>query len=276
MRHGTSFRRRLSARHAGAAPHSAVAELGVVRRCYAQTQTTNMKSLRVLITTSIAGIIVSAGFTSCNKPSSQPIAETTPVPLPPPPVSAPPPLAVSSATPPPATPQPNYLAPDGVFFLIVATSVETKDGIAGLPPGTRAVKQPDGRYLAGGHLVELRPDQVTNDLRIASRIAGADQAAQAQIRQASASEAKALERQRQEQAQQQAAADQVGMAAKAKSAAQRQARIAVLCKEIAEARSAKANWSVKYDSEELNVLNTKIRALQQELSRLGVGGSALE
>jgi len=32
VRHGTCFRRRLSARHAGAAPHSAVAELGVVRR----------------------------------------------------------------------------------------------------------------------------------------------------------------------------------------------------------------------------------------------------
>ena len=34
MRHGTCFRRRLSARRAGAAPHSAVAELGVVRRRY--------------------------------------------------------------------------------------------------------------------------------------------------------------------------------------------------------------------------------------------------
>ena len=33
MRHGTCFRRHLAARHAGAAPHSAVAELGVVRRC---------------------------------------------------------------------------------------------------------------------------------------------------------------------------------------------------------------------------------------------------
>ena len=32
VRHGTCFRRRLSAHHAGAAPHSAVAELGVVRR----------------------------------------------------------------------------------------------------------------------------------------------------------------------------------------------------------------------------------------------------
>ena len=36
MRHGTCFRRRLSAHHAGAAPLSAVAELGVVRRRYAR------------------------------------------------------------------------------------------------------------------------------------------------------------------------------------------------------------------------------------------------
>ena len=38
--HGTCFHRRLSARHAGAAPHSAVAELGVVRRSsrHARTQ----------------------------------------------------------------------------------------------------------------------------------------------------------------------------------------------------------------------------------------------
>ena len=38
MRHGTCFRRRLSAHHAGAAPHSAVAELGVVRRRYARPE----------------------------------------------------------------------------------------------------------------------------------------------------------------------------------------------------------------------------------------------
>ena len=34
MRHGTCFHRRLSAHHAGAAPPSAVAELGVVRRSF--------------------------------------------------------------------------------------------------------------------------------------------------------------------------------------------------------------------------------------------------
>ncbi|MCX6980363.1 MAG: hypothetical protein NTV08_06375 [Verrucomicrobia bacterium] len=39
VRHGTCFRRRLSAHRAGAAPHSAVAELGVVRRFTAMTRT---------------------------------------------------------------------------------------------------------------------------------------------------------------------------------------------------------------------------------------------
>ena len=37
MRHGTCFHRRLSAHQAGAAPHSAVAELGVVRRLRTHT-----------------------------------------------------------------------------------------------------------------------------------------------------------------------------------------------------------------------------------------------
>ena len=44
MRHGTCFRRRLSTHHAGAAPHSAVAELGVVRRLRASSVITNKKS----------------------------------------------------------------------------------------------------------------------------------------------------------------------------------------------------------------------------------------
>ena len=45
MRHGTCFRRRLSARHAGAAPHSAVAELGVVRRRYAHPENEAIMSI---------------------------------------------------------------------------------------------------------------------------------------------------------------------------------------------------------------------------------------
>jgi translation elongation factor EF-Tu-like GTPase len=41
VRHGTCFHRRLAARHAGAAPHSAVAELGVVRRLRTRPVNTN-------------------------------------------------------------------------------------------------------------------------------------------------------------------------------------------------------------------------------------------
>ena len=44
-RHGTCFRRRLSTRHARAAPASAVAELGVVRRGYAPVSVGSMTNL---------------------------------------------------------------------------------------------------------------------------------------------------------------------------------------------------------------------------------------
>ena len=54
MRHGTCFRRRLSASHAGAAPHSAVAELGVVRRLHTLPVNTISKTL-VFAVTYIAG-----------------------------------------------------------------------------------------------------------------------------------------------------------------------------------------------------------------------------
>ena len=46
MRHGTCFRRRFAAHHAGAAPHSAVAELGVVRPL--RNHTNSMKHLLLL------------------------------------------------------------------------------------------------------------------------------------------------------------------------------------------------------------------------------------
>ena len=48
MRHGTCFRRRLSTRRAGAAPCSAVAELGVVRRFRANFMTDNEKIFELL------------------------------------------------------------------------------------------------------------------------------------------------------------------------------------------------------------------------------------
>lgn len=91
------------------------------------------------------------------------------------------PVALKAATA-PATPVENFLAPEGVYFLTSAVSVETAEGITGLRPGTRALKQADGRYLADGHVVELRSEQLTNDTRFAARVAGADESAQTAIR----------------------------------------------------------------------------------------------
>ena len=56
MRHGTCFRRRLSARHAGAAPHSAVAELGVVRPL--RTLTMNPKAIKTVMIGALALVAI--------------------------------------------------------------------------------------------------------------------------------------------------------------------------------------------------------------------------
>jgi len=78
----------------------------------------------------------------------------------------------------------HQFAPPGVFFLLSPVSVTTDDGITGLRPGTRLIQRADGRFTAEGLTLELRSDQITRDLQVAARIAGADQAAQAAIRQA--------------------------------------------------------------------------------------------
>ncbi len=86
-----------------------------------------------------------------------------------------------------ATPAPNYLAPSGVFFLLAQVSIETPSGITGLRPGTQLQQTSPGEFTApDGHKLTLRPDQVTNDLRIAQQIAGADAAAQNALRRMSA------------------------------------------------------------------------------------------
>jgi len=93
---------------------------------------------------------------------------------------------------PAATPAPRRLAPDGTFFLLVKKSIETDSGIIGLRPGTRVTHQPDGKYAAEGQTFELQPGEITNDLDLAARIAGADARAQAAIRQALAQRAAPL------------------------------------------------------------------------------------
>lgn len=88
-----------------------------------------------------------------------------------------------------ATPEPvqNWTAPDGVYFMTRQTSLETPDGLVGLRPGTKVRKQADGRFITDDQrVVQLPPDSVTNDLRIAQRVAAQDQQTQAAIRQATA------------------------------------------------------------------------------------------
>lgn len=120
---------------------------------------------------------ITLAFSACNRPAPEPpvveqplVVQATPAPTPEP----------TPATP---TPEPNYFAPEGVFYLVTSASIETSDSVTGLYPGTRVVKQPDGRYLADGYkiAIELRSNQVTNDLRVANRIISA-QAADAERR----------------------------------------------------------------------------------------------
>ncbi|MDB6174321.1 MAG: hypothetical protein JWL59_3632 [Chthoniobacteraceae bacterium] len=127
--------------------------------------------------------------------ASEPVMEADPV------VEKPAPLVQTESLPPTppvavATPAPNYFAPEGVYFLLAATSVETEDGIVGFKPGSEALKQANGKYRVGEHEIELRPDQLTNDLRIAGSLANADAAAQAAIR-SSGQVGAAVERERQ-------------------------------------------------------------------------------
>jgi hypothetical protein len=127
-----------------------------------------------------AAALATASFAACDKPianEDQPDAEL-------PVVAQSTPAATPVATPSVATPEPNYFAPPGVYYLVATSSVETPEGIVGLAPGTRLQKVAPGKYTAAGHQLELRDSQVTNDTRIAQRVAGADQAAQAALRQA--------------------------------------------------------------------------------------------
>lgn len=66
-------------------------------------------------------------------------------------------------------------------------SIETDSGITGLRPGTVVQQRSPTEYTTPeGQKLTLRPDQVTNDLRIARQVAGADAAAQATLARISA------------------------------------------------------------------------------------------
>jgi hypothetical protein len=122
------------------------------------------------------------GLASCKKPAVDvavepepvPVAAATPAPATPPPIK---PLAA-------ITPVPELLAPPGIYFLIQKASIVTDDGIIGLKPGQGLRQVSPGTYEANGQTVQLRDDQVTNNLRIARKFAAADAASQTALRQA--------------------------------------------------------------------------------------------
>ncbi len=118
----------------------------------------------------------------CSKKSAEPEPPAeTPAPVavatPPPPAAAP----VASIS---ATPAPKRLTPAGTFYLLVKKSVETADGVTGFKPGTLVKQEADGSFTAEGRKLDVRPNEITNDLDIAARYAGADAQRQMALRQA--------------------------------------------------------------------------------------------
>jgi len=133
-------------------------------------------------------------FASCSKQAStQTDEESTPAPkAAATPAPQPAEVAVTPATPAPATPAPApapELAPEGIFYLIVAARVETPNGVNGLPPGTGVKLVRPGIYLTPAGEVHLNPEQLTNDMAVARAARDAAQAAQAALRQRGAAEA---------------------------------------------------------------------------------------
>lgn len=132
---------------------------------------------------SVCGILAAACafLAACSKKT----AESAPEPAEPAAVITPQPkpVAAVAATP---TPAPQRLAPTGTFFLLVKKSAVTSDGIIGFKPGTTLKQEADGSFTAEGHKLNLRPNEITNDLDLAARYASADAQRQAVIRQTTA------------------------------------------------------------------------------------------
>jgi len=135
----------------------------------------------------LAGLIVllCVVLGGCSKKTTdtEPAPEAAPEPAV---VDVPEPSTPAPATPAPPPPVAKRLAPEGTFFLLVKKSAETPDGIFGFKPGTLVKKEADGSYTAEGHKLEVQAHEMTNDLDLAARYAGADAQRQAALRQAAA------------------------------------------------------------------------------------------
>lgn len=126
-------------------------------------------------------LCVTLGGCSKRTTETEPAPETpAPVPVATPKPATPPPPTPAPATPPPVA---KRLAPPGTFYLLVKKSVETSDGIIGFKPGTQVKQEADGAFTAEGHKLDVRANEITNDLDIAAHFAGADAMRQAAVRQ---------------------------------------------------------------------------------------------
>jgi hypothetical protein len=130
----------------------------------------------------LAGAVAvsAAGLNSCRRATPEAAPEPPPVVVATPFPATTPAVATPIAAAPPAQ---DPLAPPGIFFLLQKTSITTDDGIVGLKPGQSLRQVGPGTYEANGQTVQLRENQVTNNLRIARQFATADAVTQAALRQ---------------------------------------------------------------------------------------------
>ncbi len=140
--------------------------------------------------------VAALAFIGCRPSSPNNADQSTPIPeARPSPAEAPSatpavraPVVANPGRPAPATPPPPVaeLAPPGIFYMIATAQVETSSGIAGLKPGDGVKFLRPGVYQSNVGEVQLRPDQITNDLGVARRAVAADRQAQAAYQQRTA------------------------------------------------------------------------------------------
>ncbi len=176
------------------------------------------------------------------------------------------------------------LAPEGVFYFVKAFSLTTDSGIRGVRLGTpvRLIKDAGTtmRVTDGRDEFDVQKDYLTNDLGYVEKMMaqiGARQAAneQRQSTEKAMSSANA-EREAAESAAIVQSVQQGNEAARAATEARAQ-RIAALRTEIAQTEASKLYVPVGITKQKhIDSQNERIRQLQLELGRLGVGGAALE
>jgi len=183
--------------------------------------------------------------------------------------------------------EPRRVAPKGVFYVISYISITTDSGVIDVSPGTKVTLVSSGppmRVTDGENVFEILPSQVTNDLDIANHVINSNQAAQAKIAEASARDVQAYDKQQKESLHKQDAANQAQINQSKNNEAQRQARIMAIRSEIDRIREGSPSSSRAFVNPAIrdhiqratNKRDQRIRELQEELSRLGVAGSAFQ